>query len=45
MEPLFKFFIHARIEFRHRLRLVPHPKIIDVLLAALPTEPRLDTYR
>jgi len=36
MESLFEFFIHARIEFGHCFRLVPHPKIVDVLLAALP---------
>ena len=37
MESLFEFFIHARIEFGHCFRLVPHPKIVDVLLAALPS--------
>ena len=36
VEPLFEFLVHAGIEFRHRLRLVPHPKIVDVLLATLP---------
>jgi hypothetical protein len=36
-ESLFEFFIHARIEFGHCFRLVPHPKIVDVLLAALPS--------
>jgi hypothetical protein len=36
VEPLFKLLVHARIEFGHRLRLMPHPKIVDVLLAALP---------
>ena len=37
MESLFEFFIHARIEFGHCSRLVLHPKIVDVLLAALPS--------
>ena len=37
MESLFEFFIHARIEFGHCSRLVPHPEVVDVLLAALPT--------
>src|SRR5258706_9522876 len=41
VESLFEFFIHARIEFGHCFRLVPHPKIVDVLLAAFPAEPRL----
>jgi bacterioferritin len=30
MESLFEFFIHARIEFGHCFRFVPHPKIVDV---------------
>src|SRR6516225_8000347 len=33
VEPLFELLVQAGIEFRHRLRLVPHPKIVDVLLA------------
>ena len=36
VEPLFKLLVHAGIEFRHRLRLMPIQKV-DVLLAALPS--------
>jgi hypothetical protein len=40
-ESLFEFLVHPGIQFRHRLGLVPHPKVIDVLLATLSSQLRL----
>jgi hypothetical protein len=36
----FKFLVQARVDYRHGLRLVCHPEIVDVFQTALATQPR-----
>ena len=37
----FKFLVQARVDYRHGLRLVCHPEIVDVFQTALATQPTL----